>query len=116
VGKIFEGKKYVLHPVAQRAETSHQRQPRLLDRMRQALRARHYSRRTEESCCGRVRRYIFLHNVTHPYDMSEAEINAFLTHLAVDKKVSSSTQNQALAALPFSIAMFWEGKLANWAR
>ena len=101
VGKVFEGKKYVLHPVAQGIDASQQRQPKLLDRMRQALRARHYSRRTEESYCGWVRRYIFFHNVTHPGDMGEAEINAFLTHLAVDRKVSSSTQNQALSALLF---------------
>ncbi len=76
-------------------------EPRLLDRMRTALRARHYSRRTERTYLGWVRRYIFFHNVRHPAEMSEAEINAFLTHLAVKGKVSASTQNQALSALLF---------------
>ena len=78
-----------------------QPQPRLLDRLRLALRSRHYSRRTEQSYCHWVKRYIFFHNVTHPDNMGETEINAFLTHLAVKKKVSSSTQNQALSALLF---------------
>lgn len=77
------------------------RAPKLLDRMREALRARHYSRRTEETYCQWVKRFIFFHNVRHPADMAEAEINAFLTHLAVKEKVSASTQNQALSALLF---------------
>jgi integron integrase len=75
--------------------------PKLLDQLRQALRARHYSRRTEQTYCHWVRRYIFFHNVRHPAEMGEAEINAFLTHLAVKEKVSASTQNQALSALLF---------------
>ena len=75
--------------------------PKLLDRLRQELRARHYSRRTEATYLNWVRRFIFFHKVRHPREMGEPEINAFLTHLAVDKKVSSSTQNQALSALLF---------------
>jgi integron integrase len=75
--------------------------PRLLDQLRQALRARHYSRRTEQAYCSWVKRFIYFHNVRHPAEMNEAEINAFLTHLAVNGKVSASTQNQALSALLF---------------
>jgi len=76
-------------------------QPKLLDRLREALRARHYSPRTEESYRQWAKRYIFFHNVRHPADMAEPEINAFLTHMAVKEKVSASTQNQALSALLF---------------
>lgn len=81
--------------------SSRDQQPRLLDRLRQALRSRHYSGRSEQSYCRWVRRFIFFHNVTHPDEMAEPEINAFLTHLAVKEKVSASTQNQALSALLF---------------
>ena len=73
--------------------------PTLIDRMRAALRARHYSRRTAESYTRWVRRYIGFHK-RHPREMG-AEINAFLTHLAVAEKVSASTQNQALSAVLF---------------
>ena len=78
-----------------------QTQPKLMDRLRLALRSRHYSRRTEQSYCHWVKRYIYFHNVRHPDEMGEPEINAFLTDLAVTKKVSASTQNQALSALLF---------------
>jgi integron integrase len=72
-----------------------------LDRLRESLRSRHYSRRTEETYCHWVKRFIYFHNVRHPIDMAEPEINAYLTHLAVKEKVSASTQNQALSALLF---------------
>lgn len=75
--------------------------PRLLDRLRASLRSRHYSRRTEQAYCLWARRFIYFHNVRHPDEMGEEEINAFLTHLAVDEKVSASTQTQALSALLF---------------
>lgn len=75
--------------------------PKLLDRLREALRSRHYSRRTEQSYCQWVKRFIFFHNKRHPVDMAEAEINAFLSHLAVKDRVSASTQTQALSALIF---------------
>lgn len=78
-----------------------ERAPKLLDQLREALRTRHYSRRTESTYCQWVRRYIFFHDVRHPKEMAEPEINAFLTHLAVKHKVSASTQNQALSALLF---------------
>jgi integron integrase len=73
----------------------------LIDELRSALRARHYSRRTEESYCLWARRYIRFHQLRHPAGMAEPEINAFLTHLAVHDKVSASTQTQALSALLF---------------
>jgi integron integrase len=69
--------------------------------MKEALRSRHYSRRTEQTYLHWVRRYIFFHEVRHPAEMAEPEINAFLTHLAVNDKVSASTQNQALSGLLF---------------
>jgi len=75
--------------------------PKLLDQLREAIRSRHYSRRTETSYCNWVKRYIYFHDVCHPAEMAEPEINAFLTHLAVKEKVSASTQNQALSALLF---------------
>ena len=76
-------------------------QPKLLDRLREVLRSRHYSRRTEQAYCHWVKRFIFFHHVRHPAGMAEPEINSFLTHLAIKEKVSASTQNQALSALLF---------------
>ena len=69
--------------------------PRLLDQVRDALRLRHYSIRTEASYLQWIKRFIFFHRVRHPLDMGEREITAFLTHLAVDRHVAPSTQNQA---------------------
>ncbi len=77
------------------------RKPKLLDQLREALHSRHYSRRTEQTYCHWVKRFIYFHNVRHPAEMAEPEINVFLTHLAVEEKVSASTQNQALSALLF---------------
>jgi integron integrase len=75
--------------------------PRLLDRLREALRARHYSRRTEAVYVMWARRFIRHHRLRHPNEMGEPEVRAFLGHLAVTDRVSASTQNQALAALLF---------------
>jgi len=69
--------------------------------MRDALRSRHYSHRTERAYVMWVKRFATYHNLRHPAEMAEPEINAFLTHLAVKKRVSPSTQNQALSALLF---------------
>ena len=76
-------------------------QPRLLDRVRDAIRARHYSLRTEEAYVGWIKRFIFFHGKRHPAGMGEPEINAFVTSLAVEGPVSASTQTQALSALLF---------------
>jgi len=77
------------------------RKPKLLEQMKESLHVRHYSRRTEQAYCHWVKRFIYFHNIRHPEEMAEPEINAFLTHLAVKEKVSASTQNQALSALLF---------------
>src|SRR5437016_9247069 len=77
------------------------RKPRLLDRVREALRLRHYSRRTERAYLGWIRRYIVFHAKRHPAEMGAAEVSRFLSSLAVEGRVSASTQNQALAALLF---------------
>jgi len=74
---------------------------RLLDRVRMAVRVRHYSRRTEESYVAWIRRFILFHGKRHPSTMGPAEIERFLSSLAVVGKVSASTQNQALCALLF---------------
>ena len=75
--------------------------PRLLGQLREALRSRHYSPRTEQTYCLWAKRFIYFNRLRHPAEMAEPEINAFLTHLAVKEKVSASTQNQALSALLF---------------
>lgn len=75
------------------------RPPKLLERMRIHLRTRHYSIRTEEAYIDWARRFILFHGKRHPRDMGAAEVEAFLTHLAVDRQVAASTQNQAKAAL-----------------
>ena len=74
---------------------------KLLDQVRDAIRLKHYSYRTEQSYVGWIRRYILFHNKQHPKDMGGAEVEAFLTHLAVKGHVSASTQNQAFSALLF---------------
>jgi hypothetical protein len=71
--------------------------PRLLDRVRQAIRARHYSPRTEKAYVGWIRRYIFFHGKRHPDQMAEAEVTRFLSALATCSKVSASTQTQAFS-------------------
>ena len=77
------------------------REPKLLDRVREAIRVRHMSLRTEKAYLHWIRRYILFHSKRHPQEMGEVEINAFLTHLAVEGQVSASTQTQALCALLF---------------
>lgn len=74
---------------------------KLLDVMRDKIRFKHYSLRTEQVYLGWARRYILYHNKRHPKDMGKIEIEEFLTHLAVNRKVSPTTQNQAFNALLF---------------
>ena len=76
-------------------------QPKLLDRVRSTIRARHYSRRTEVAYVGWIRRFIGFHRKAHPSTLGAPDIAAFLTWLATERHVSASTQNQALAALLF---------------
>ena len=75
--------------------------PRLLDQVREKLRYRHYSLRTEQAYVDWIRRFILFHRKRHPAEMGAGEIEAFLTHLATERNVSASTQNQALSALLF---------------
>jgi len=75
--------------------------PKLLDQVRQAIRTRHYSYRTEKAYVHWIKRYILFHHKRHPVEMGEAEIGQFLSALATDLRVSASTQNQALNALLF---------------
>lgn len=77
------------------------RPPRLLDRVRAAVRARHYSRRTEKTYVSWVRRYILFHGKRHPAEMGALELTRYLSSLAIDGNVAASTQNQALSALLF---------------
>lgn len=75
--------------------------PKLMDRVRAALRLRHYSRRTEQSYVTWIRRFIVAHGRRHPLDLGQSEVTRFLSVLATERRVSASTQNQALAAILF---------------
>lgn len=74
--------------------------PRLLDRVRDAIRLRHYSRRTEQAYLSWIRRFIVFRGKRHPGDLGEQEVTRWLSHLA-QQGVSASTQNQALSAVLF---------------
>jgi integron integrase len=75
--------------------------PRLLDQVRDAIRRRHYSYRTEQTYLHWIKRFIYFSGKRHPRDMGEAEVTSFLSHLASERDVAASTQNQALSALLF---------------
>ncbi|WP_342343972.1 phage integrase N-terminal SAM-like domain-containing protein [Aromatoleum bremense] len=75
--------------------------PRLLDLVRERLRLKHYSVRTEKAYLGWIRRYIIHHGRRHPANMGRREVEAFLTSLAVERDVSAATQGQALSAILF---------------
>ncbi len=86
--------------------TTQPEQPKLLDQARAALREKHYSIHTEHTYVDWMRRFILFHKTEqgsfrHPREMGAAEIEAFLTHLAVDRRIAASTQQQALSALLF---------------
>jgi len=83
----------------------------LLERVRNAIRIRHYSLRTEQSYIHWIRRFILFHKKRHPNDMGEREISAFLTDLAVNRNVAASTQNQALSAILFLYQKVLDRKL-----
>lgn len=73
----------------------------LMRQLHDALQARHYSPRTEKAYCHWVKRFVYFHGLRHPAQMAEAEVNAYLSHLAVHDRVSASTKTQALSALVF---------------
>lgn len=74
---------------------------KLLDQVRDVMRLKHYSLRTERCYCDWIKRFIRFHGMRHPREMAETEVTAFLTHLAREGQVAASTQNQALSALLF---------------
>jgi integron integrase len=82
-------------------DLSEARKPRLLDQVRTAIRTKHYSYQTEEAYIAWIRQFILFHNKQHPADMSEIDVNVFLNYLATRRKVSASTQTQALCAIVF---------------
>jgi hypothetical protein len=88
-------------PARSRAPPATVPTPRLLDRVREAVRARHYSRRAEKAYIHWIKRYILFHDKGHPAEMGAAEVTAFLTSLTVHDKVAASTQNQGVNALRF---------------
>ncbi len=87
---------------------------RLLDQVRRRARAQHLSLSTEKTYASWIKRYILFHGKRHPKEMAEPEINAFLTHLAVDRNVSASTQNQALSAILFLYRAVLEKELGDF--
>ena len=89
------------HWLARDAAASVPPPPRLLESVRRALRTRHYSQRTEEAYLLWIRRFILFHGKRHPLEMGHQEVTAFLSNLAVERRVSASTQNQALGAILF---------------
>ena len=74
---------------------------KLLDQVRETIRRKHYSLRTEATYVDWIKRYIFFHRKRHPAEMGAPEMEQFLNYLAVEKEVAASTQNQALSALVF---------------
>jgi integron integrase len=84
-----------------------------MDQVRDKLRKLHYSYRTEQAYCDWIKRFIWFHNKRHPRAMGAAEVEAFLSHLATDRGVSASTQNQALCALLFLYRKMLEVEL-DW--
>ncbi|MDX2270560.1 MAG: integron integrase [Cyanobacteriota bacterium] len=88
---------------------------KLLDRVRDVIRLKHYSYQTEKTYIQWIRRFISFHNIRHPTEMRGAEVNSFLTHLAVSENVAASTQNQALSAILFLYREVVHTELAlNW--
>ncbi len=82
-------------------KTTNSDSPRLLDQVREKIRTRHYSLRTEETYVHWIKRFILFHGKRHPREMGAPEVEAFLTALATQAKVAASTQNLALAAILF---------------
>jgi integron integrase len=93
------------------SEDANPKPPRLLDQVRDAVRRKHYSYRTEQTYLHWIKRYIWFHDRRHPVEMGAAEVTAFLTHLAREREVAAATQNQALSALLFLYGEVLEVKL-----
>lgn len=82
-------------------QSQQKNKPKLLDQVRQVIRTKHYSIRTEQAYVQWIKRFILFHGKRHPQEMGAAEVQQFLSDLAVQKRVAASTQNQALSALLF---------------
>ncbi|WP_224750134.1 site-specific integrase [Halomonas sp. ML-15] len=80
---------------------THNKPPKLMDRVKAAMRVKRYSPRTEKTYCYWIRLFIRFHGVRHPASMGASEVRVFLEHLAVERHVAAATQNQALNALVF---------------
>lgn len=76
-------------------DSQDRKSPRLLDQVRELIRIRHYSIRTEQAYVQWIRRFILFHDKRHPLELGAGEVTAFLSHLAVKRNVAASTQNQA---------------------
>ena len=106
-----------MHPAGQTASnatlpaSAGTRQPRLLDLVRTRLRTLHYSKRTEESYVGWLVRFIRFHGLKHPRDLGGPDVERFLSHLATERHVAASTQNQALAAILFLYTHIFDKEL-----
>ena len=100
---MFKNLKYciVIHAIHKTIVTDKKYKSPLLEKVRGAIRVKHYSIRTEYTYISWIKRFIHFHKLRHPMDMREAEVIEFLTYLAVSKNVAASTQNQALNALVF---------------
>lgn len=96
---------------APKIQSPRARPPGLIQRYREELQARHYARRTVDTYEQWLRRFLRFHQLRHPREMGSEEVNAFLTHLAVEGQVSASTQNQALSALLFLYRVLLERDL-----
>lgn len=101
------------HPTFPTANGPPPRQPRLLDQVRTAIRARHYSYRTEQACVHWIKRFIYFHGVRHPRELGEAEVTVFLNSLVAGRGVAAATQNQALSS-PLFLYKEVFGKPLNW--
>ena len=95
------------------AQAAAGRKPKFLDQLRAFMRARRYSRRTEQAYVDWARRFILFHHKRHPRELGEAEVTEFLSHLTLKRNVSASTQNQAFCALLFLYQQFLEKKLGR---
>ena len=80
-----------------------QNKPKLLDQVRDVIRRKHFSIRTEQVYVDWIRRFILFHDKRHPREMAEAEVTQFLTHLAREARVAASTQNQGTERFAFSL-------------
>lgn len=97
---VFKGGEIMVHPnLSDKSTTA--KSPKLLDQVRDKLRVKHYSIRTEQSYVGWIKRYIYFHDKRHPKNMGARDIEAFLTHLAVQGKVAAATQNLAKSSILF---------------